>query len=118
MTSYAELDMQQNQCWSRYVCFIMTCNATKQGINMNTRLVNNQATWYSTILVDPELKSNETFELLTCTTLYQAQNWSSLKTLKLLPLKLNFVTCASVEVLRSPVFVFMTQQHYVKVRLV
>jgi len=29
----------------------MTCNATKQGINMNTRLVNNQATWYSTILV-------------------------------------------------------------------
>jgi len=34
-----------------------------------------------------------------------------------LPLKLCFATFASVEVLSSPVFVFMTQQQSVKVRL-
>jgi len=41
-----------------------------------------------------------------------------MKTLKLLPLKLWFVTFASVEGLRRPLFVFMTQQPSVKVTLV
>jgi len=41
-----------------------------------------------------------------------------MKTLKLLPPKLWFVIFASVEVLRSPLFVFMTQEQSVKVKLV
>jgi len=42
---------------------------------------------------------------------------SSTKTLKQLPLKFCFVTFASVEVLRTALFVFMTQQQSVKTRL-
>jgi len=41
-----------------------------------------------------------------------------MKTLKLLPLNLWFVIFASVDVLHSPLFVFMTKQQPVKVRLV